>query len=163
MSHSHTEKFPKGALIGAAGLIAISLLAAGVSRIDGTRSMVPASSAIAAVDLRFADRADGGIDVFDPDSVHPVNIVSPGSNAFLRATLRGLAQQRKREFIRGDIPFRLTEWADGRLTLDDPATGRHVELEAFGPTNAAAFARLLHPDTVTPERQAMTGTAKETP
>ncbi len=29
-------------------------------------------------------------------------------------------------------PFHLSAWRDGRLTLDDPATGRHVELEAFG-------------------------------
>jgi hypothetical protein len=29
------------------------------------------------------------------------------------------------------------------LTLDDPATGRHIELEAFGSTNTAVFGRLL--------------------
>jgi hypothetical protein len=32
---------------------------------------------------------------------------------------------------------------DGRLTLQDPATGRNLDLLAFGPTNAALFARLL--------------------
>jgi putative photosynthetic complex assembly protein len=164
MTHTHNEKFPKGALIGAAGLIAISLLAAAVSRIDGVRSMVPASSPVAALDLRFADRSDGGVDVIDANGLRPITIVSPGSNAFLRATLRGLAQQRKREFISGDIPFRLTEWVDGRLTLDDPATSRHIELEAFGPTNAAAFAKLLHPEIASPpDRQAMAAGTKETP
>ncbi len=34
-----------------------------------------------------------------------------------------------------ETPFRLTRWSDGRLSLDDPATDRHVDLEAFGPTN----------------------------
>jgi hypothetical protein len=29
------------------------------------------------------------------------------------------------------------------LTLEDPATGRIIGLEAFGPTNMEAFARLL--------------------
>ena len=43
----------------------------------------------------------------------------------------------------GHAPFRLTRYADGRLALDDPSTGAHVELRAFGPTNEAAFARLL--------------------
>ncbi len=145
MSHNHNEKFPRGALIGAAGLIGISLVATAAARIVGTPSMIPASSAVAVRDLKFADRADGGVDVFEGSGVRPVDTVTPGSNAFLRATLRGLAQQRKREALGDAVPFRLTAWADGRLTLDDPATGRHVELEAFGHTNAAAFARLLTP------------------
>jgi hypothetical protein len=32
---------------------------------------------------------------------------------------------------------------DGRLTLEDPATGRRMDLSAFGPSNAAVFARVL--------------------
>jgi putative photosynthetic complex assembly protein len=143
MRHSHNQQFPRGALYGAAGLIAITLVSAGVSHLVGTKSLVPNSSAVAVRDLRFEDRADGGVDVYDNKGLSPADAVSPGSNAFLRATLRGLAQQRKREGENADIPFRLTSWADGRLTLDDQATGRHIELEAFGPTNAAAFARLL--------------------
>ncbi len=108
--------------------------------------MVPASSALVTRDLRFEDTPDGAVAVYDNSSDRPVNIVSPGSDAFLRATMRGLAQQRKRESVGDKIPFRLTSWADGRLTLDDTATGRHIELEAFGHTNAATFARLLTPE-----------------
>ena len=37
----------------------------------------------------------------------------------------------------------LTARADGRLTLVDPATSERVDLESFGPTNAAVFAQLL--------------------
>jgi putative photosynthetic complex assembly protein len=143
MSHSHNQQFPRGALFGAAGLIMIALLSAGLSHIVGTKSMVPTSSPVAVRDLRFEDRADGGVDVYDSNGLSPADTVLPGSNAFLRATLRGLAQQRKREGDNDAVPFRLTAWADGRLTLDDKDTGRHIELEAFGPTNAAAFARFL--------------------
>jgi putative photosynthetic complex assembly protein len=146
MSHTHTEKFPRGALIGAAGLIAITMVSAGVTRFVGTPTMVPASSPVIVRDLRFEDTADGAVNVYDDSGIRPANIVSPGSDAFLRATMRGLAQQRKREYISASIPFRLTSWADGRLTLDDTATGRHVELEAFGQTNAGSFARLLTPE-----------------
>ena len=39
--------------------------------------------------------------------------------------------------------FGLIGRADGRLTLEDPATGRRVDLESFGPTNAAVFAQIL--------------------
>ena len=148
MGHTHTEKFPRGALIGAAGMIALTLISAGVTRVTGTPTQVPASSAVVVRDLRFEDTVDGAVNVYEASGLRPVNIVSPGSSAFLRATMRGLAQQRKRESIGADVPFRLTEWADGRLTLDDRATGRHVELEAFGATNAASFARLLKPESV---------------
>jgi putative photosynthetic complex assembly protein len=146
MSHTHVEKIPKAALIGAAGLIAISILSAFAARVVGTPSQVPEGKAVIARDLRFADRTDGGVDVWDVGTQSPVTVISPGSNAFIRATVRGLAQQRKRESKTDDVPFRLTAWEDGRLTIDDPATGRHVELEAFGQTNAAAFASLLQPE-----------------
>ena len=33
--------------------------------------------------------------------------------------------------------------ADGRLTIEDPATGRQIELQAFWHTNALAFSKLL--------------------
>jgi len=41
------------------------------------------------------------------------------------------------------VPFHLALHVDGRLTLEDPVTARTIELEAFGPTNSGAFARLL--------------------
>jgi putative photosynthetic complex assembly protein len=134
---------PRGALLGAAGLVAISLLSVAAARIVGTPSMIPSSSVVTAADLRFEDRADGGVNVFEGASAQPSHVITPGTNAFVRATVRGLAQQRKREGLGGETPFRLTAWTDGRLTLDDPATGRHVELVAFGRTNSGAFARLL--------------------
>ena len=40
-------------------------------------------------------------------------------------------------------PFRLSTWADGGLILEDLATGRTLDLRAFGPTQVEAFARLL--------------------
>jgi putative photosynthetic complex assembly protein len=69
--------------------------------------------------------------------------VAPGTNGFLRATLRGLATERKRESQGAEVPFRLTAFADGRLTLLDPVTGRLVDLGAFGRTNEDAFAHLM--------------------
>ncbi len=48
------------------------------------------------------------------------------------------------------MPFRLIAWSDGRLTLDDLATKRHIELEAFGPTNERVFAEFLSARSATP-------------
>jgi putative photosynthetic complex assembly protein len=52
-------------------------------------------------------------------------------------------RERRLRRLFADPPFVLSSHADGRLTLADPATGRSVNLEAFGPDNAGAFARLL--------------------
>lgn len=42
-----------------------------------------------------------------------------------------------------DSPVRITEWADGALTLTDLGTGRIIELGSFGPDNRRAFAAIL--------------------
>ena len=93
----------------------------------------------------FIDRIDGGIDVIDAKGDRRIDRLAPGEDNFMRATLRGLVRERKSRGIGAETPFRLTAREDGRLTLDDPATGRLIDLAAFGPTNAGAFARLLAP------------------
>jgi putative photosynthetic complex assembly protein len=94
-------------------------------------------------DLRFHDREDGAVTAQDPATGLVVAVFAPGTNGFVRATLRGLARERKRGAGTPEIPFRLTAWSDGRLVLEDPVTGRKIDLRAFGPTNAGAFATLL--------------------
>ena len=92
--------------------------------------------------LRFADRDDGAVLVTDASDNSPVSTIT-GQNGFLRGTLSGLVRIRRNEEIGAGPPFRLTLYANHRLVLDDPATGKTIELEAFGPTNEAVFARLL--------------------
>jgi putative photosynthetic complex assembly protein len=129
-------------LLGVGGLLACIVVGAGASHSSGMATQVPISTVIAQRDLSFQDLMDGGIIVKDAKNGHVIaNLI--GQNGFLRATVRGLAQQRRRENNDENTPFRLTAWADNRLTLDDPVTGRHVELEAFGATNESVFAELL--------------------
>ena len=73
--------------------------------------------------------------------------VMQGEQGFLRGTLRGMARERRRSGIDDSTPLSLLARADGRLTLVDPATGRRIDLESFGPTNAAVFARWIAPPT----------------
>jgi putative photosynthetic complex assembly protein len=68
-----------------------------------------------------------------------------GEAGFARGTLRGFARDRRARGIGPEAPLQLMGRADGRLTLFDPATGRIVDLESFGPANAAVFARMLKP------------------
>ena len=135
------ETFPRGPLLGAAALVVLALVAAGVGRM-ATRPPLSVAGAVMERDLRFADRADGAIVIYQEGEAAPLTVVT-GQAGFLRGTLRAMARERRLDKLGPDAPFRLSAWADGRLTLDDTATGQRIELEAFGSDNAAVFARLL--------------------
>ncbi len=136
-------QLPRGALIGAGVLVVSSLLMVGVARITGYGpARPPASAVVESYDLRFDDREDGAVLIYDTED-RLTDTLPPGTNGFVRGVLRGLVRERRADHIGPMPPFRLTRWADGRLSLDDPSTGRHVDLEVFGPTNAGAFADIL--------------------
>jgi putative photosynthetic complex assembly protein len=139
-----SEPLPRGPLIGAVALVVLTILFVTLTRFTGLgASQIAPSTPIVVRDLHFSDMPNGGIAVYDVRDDRPIEIVAPGTNGFLRATLRGLARERKRQGIGDAAPFRLVGGKQGRLTLEDPATGRRVDLEAFGATNAGVFARLL--------------------
>ncbi len=136
--------FPRGPLLGAGTLIAAALLAVGAVRMtDVGHFKVPASTTTAERSLFFNDLADGGIAVIDARDNRTVAVLPAGEDNFVRATLRTFARERRSRGIGAEAPFRLIARGDGGLTLEDPAVGRRVELTAFGPTNSAAFARLM--------------------
>lgn len=139
-----TPPFPRNTLIIAGTVILLSIMTAAAGRMTGAADSPPTAAMVTSRTLLFQDRPNGAVAVFDAtDPSRPIDILAPATNGFLRATMRGLAQQRIRQDASRTTPFRLTEWADGRLTLEDPATGRRVEMEAFGITNEQAFANLL--------------------
>lgn len=131
-------------LIGAGALIGFTMLAVAIGRGEEVGlTQLPPAKAVARLDFRAEDQADGSIALRNAADRHIVAWIRPGEDGFLRGTLRGLAQARQRDGLGRETPFSLTRFDDGRLDLSDDATGRHVPLEAFGPTNAQAFARLL--------------------
>ena len=152
MSHaSSAPSFPRGALLAAGAAIALSIALAAAGRMSGAANSEPTAAPVIDRQLLFKDLPNGGIAVFDANHPGaPIDTFAPKTNGFLRATMRGLARQRLRQSEGAETPFRLTEWADGRLTLTDPATGRRVEMEAFGITNESVFARLLTARPATP-------------
>jgi putative photosynthetic complex assembly protein len=127
-----------------AALLLATLAAVSAVRLSGMSIHAPDAAPIATRELRFQDQADGSIAVMDATRRQRIALIE-GQAGFVRGTLRGLARERRREGIGADRPFELVARADGRLTLIDPATGRRVDLESFGPTNAGEFARLLAP------------------
>ncbi|MDQ0315456.1 photosynthetic complex assembly protein PuhC [Amorphus orientalis] len=136
--------FPRGPLIAAGVLIAVSVAVIGSSRLTGVgRTEMPATQVMASIDLRFEDRSDGAVQVTAADDGRVVQVYPPGTNGFVRGVMRGLARERRLSGIGAAPPFRLILNTDGRLTLEDTATSRDIALDAFGPTNAQAFASIL--------------------
>lgn len=133
--------FPRLPLFGIFALLGFAIVAALVGRATHAGAYMPPATQVAERDLLFYDRDDGAVLVQSPD--HQTVKVFQGEQGFLRGTLRGFARTRHLAGLGPDMPFRLARWSDGRLTLDDPATGEHVELMAFGPTNSGVFAPLL--------------------
>lgn len=134
--------FPRGPLIAIAVLLGGVLLAVAAVRLSGTVIRAPDAPAVQSRSLRFEDRPDGHIAVIDARLGREVHAIV-GEAGFVRGTLRGLARERKRMGGGPEQPFELVSHADGRLTLHDAVTGRIIDLDAFGPTNASGFARLL--------------------
>ncbi len=152
MSHVHAETLPRGALVLATGLVVFALAATSVVRIahiqpSASPALLRSEDRIAPAqtrDLRFRDQADGSVLIEDVGTGGTASVIEAGSNSgFIRGVMRGLARERRMNHIGQMPPFRLTLWRDGELSLTDSATGRTIELGAFGATNRAAFAALL--------------------
>lgn len=140
------ELIPRRALLaGGTGLVAL-LLGVGGLRLAGWRPARSDADVVRQRLLHFTDLPDGGIAIVDAASGRQIERVY-GEQGFLRGTLRGLARERRRRGLSGEAPLALLARADGRLTLLDPATGERLDLESFGPDNAAVYARWLGPVT----------------
>ena len=141
---SFDRRFPKGALLGAAAVVSIAIVAAAAGSIGGVGvTRVAESEAVTIRDLRFEDRPGGHVAVIAAATDETITMLTPGNDGFVRIVLRGLARERLRNDHDRQVPFRLTKWADGRLSVEDPTTGRRVDLGAFGAVNAASFSRLM--------------------
>lgn len=151
MPHIHIEddgpppRVPRAMLIAAAVMIALAIGMAATARLTGAGSVRVATGERPVLEraLRFADRADGAVVVTDARTGETVHVLQPGVNSFVRGAVRGLAFGRKRDGMGAEAPFRLAAWPDGRLTLEDPATGTVLDLAAYGAVNRQSFAELL--------------------
>ena len=145
--HSHHMPVSRGPLLAAAVLIGATLLGVATLRVSGVDVSTRSQAAVVAQrTLHFEDQPDGSVHVLEAPAGQAkrlLQVVSAGEGGFLRGAMRALVRQRRAAGVGAEPAFVLTARADGRLTLADPATNERVDLESFGPTNAAVFARLL--------------------
>lgn len=136
------DTFPRWVLWLAGGILAFTLIGVGLVRLTGNGPDQLAASTVAERMLRFEDRPDGAVAVIDGNTGETIELLR-GEQGFVRGALRVLARERRARGLGSERPFRLTAHVDGRVMLFDPATGARVDLESFGPSNAAVFARYL--------------------
>lgn len=140
------DPFPRGALIGVGIMLAVVLAGTATARLvrlSGPVAPLTAPPAVAAVDLRFADEADGSVQVREARSGALVSTLAPDTNGFVRGVMRGMARDRLSRHIGAGPPFHLSRDAASHLWLQDTATGRLIDLEAFGSGNRGAFAAFM--------------------
>ncbi len=149
MSALDDKPFPKAPLIGAVVLVGASLFMVGAARlglIETPASAVAApttASAVVSRDMRFHDRADGGIRVEVVGQAD--RAIEPETGGFLRGIMRSMVRERRARGLGSEAAFRVTEWSDGTVTVEDLATRHVLTLNAFGPTNRQAFIDLMRP------------------
>lgn len=146
MALTSTPFIPRPLLLGAAAMVVVSLALVAYVRVNGISPNVVLDDGPPTVwrHLRFADRADGAVEVSDARSGRTIEVLH-GEQGFVRGTLRGLAQERLRRGAGPERAFELQVSAAGRLMLFDPVTERRVDLESFGRDNALVFARWIAP------------------
>jgi len=137
-------------------LIMCTLVAVAVTRPPGgARTGLPQAGLLVEQRYVFGDGPNGEVSVSALGDPALGRALPAGTHNFIRGVLRGLARERRQHGLGREAPFRLAEWADGRLTLEDTATGRIIALESFGPTNAAEFRRLLSPADLSARRKSI--------
>ena len=129
------------ALAAAGAAVVITMI---VAAIGGSPTTMPPARIEATRLLRFEDASNGAVVITDAETGKQVSVLEPGTNGFIRASLRGLAHSGgHEEHAMANHPFRLTALSDGRLVLDDAVLHRSLDLEAFGSINSNAYAALL--------------------
>lgn len=122
-------------------LLLLVLLLVGWARWQGVTVQRPDAHTLWQRELLFRDGPAGEVVAIDAGTGAQIASFH-GEQGFLRSTLRALVRERKREGMGPQAPLQLIGRSDGRLTLVDPSTGQRIDLEAFGPSNAAVFASL---------------------
>ncbi|MEM8555336.1 MAG: photosynthetic complex assembly protein PuhC [Pseudomonadota bacterium] len=138
------EMIPTGLII-ACVVLALSSLAL-VSYAQYTDAPNVGQPDVAAVTnermLTLEGSRNGSVIVTDVATGRTASFAS-NESGFVSVITRGLERKRMIADVEGNPPVRIVEFENGRLALQDPASGWETELAFFGQTNRDAFAQFL--------------------
>lgn len=133
---------PRWAVIAGGSLMLGTILLATFARLTTPHYQLPQPTA-PIMAMRFFQTPTQALIVQNAATGTRITVIAPTADAFLRTTLRSLIETRSRDNIVRTAPFLLIPAAGNALILDDPATGEHIDLQAFGPSNAGQFRALM--------------------
>jgi putative photosynthetic complex assembly protein len=145
MQQAAANSVPRLPLAWAFSVVIVTILVVTAARLTGFSPVqdLGASEVLQSKLLRFEDAGDGSVSIIDGTTGKLVASAEPGTNGFLRGTLRGLMRVRKKGEVSYGAPYRLERLRNGQLMLIDTASGIRLDLNAYGQTNAAVFAAFL--------------------
>lgn len=148
MSASYDPLIPRGAVIGAGALIAATMALVGMAQLAKLASPPAPKAAPAAEDiaevraLRFDEKNGEAVSAFDAATGEKIVDLAQ-TDGFVRVVLSSLAFDRNRMGKRDQPTFNLTQWTDGRISIEDTTTGISINLGAFGEGNKSVFRKFL--------------------
>jgi len=128
--------------IGALAFVLGAILLASFVRIDSEASL-ERGEPVASRQINFHDEANGWISVRDAEDDQEILRLEPSRDNFMRGVMRSMARERRAKGFTSEPAFEVTAWGSGHLSVTDMATGRRVEISAFGADNVDSFARLI--------------------
>ena len=134
-----------------AALVVFALAVTSFARLTevGTHRLQPVTAAVSK-DLVFVDQTDGSVLAIEAGNAAEQRSSDPKTDGFIRVALTSIKRDRIAAAVSQDLPLRVMRDTNGRLWLEDPATSRRMSVDAFGPVNARAFAKLLDDRRSTP-------------
>lgn len=150
---------PKAALWAAAAIMLATVLGATAARygeVGAVRVAEPAPSVTrmvsfhadpgGALEVRAAPAAADASDGASSEGFDMVARFAPGEAGFVHGVLRAMRRDRGPQGVAETAPYALVMERNGRLILEDPSTGRRLELRGFGADHYATFRGFLNAD-----------------
>lgn len=136
------EMIPRPLLLAMLGLVLSTLALASFAALTGRPPVGrPADAPIVAErSVILQGKSAQSVSVLDANGAVLMDLPHGG---FITVIQSGLHRARTVARVDQSLPIRIVEFANGRLTVIDDATGWSAELGAFGSDNRAAFERLM--------------------
>lgn len=151
MAQSHTrfhrpdsnDMIPRPVVMAMIGLALTSLVLVAWARVTDRplAAMPPAAEVVRERTIILVGGGAQAVTVLDADGALLADMDHGG---FVTVIQNGLQRNRLVHGVDAELPVRVVEYANGRLTVHDDITGWRVELGNFGADNRAAFERLMN-------------------
>jgi len=128
-----------GAMVGLA-LVSLALVAWARVTDQPMSAMPPAAEVVRERTIVLVGGGAQAVTVRDETGAVLADMAHGG---FVTVIQNGLQRARRVHGVDPELPVRVVEYANGRLTVHDDITGWRVELGNFGGDNRAAFERLM--------------------